>query len=166
MTVSPHFKRGQELPGIDSLQRTPFAVPSTDRNDSHQQRLTFLYKKVRSVLSGLFPLAYALVLTCLLLQAFRMMRLSSASVASAPRDRTGLKTIHPELLDENGLMTNENSGLFASRTRTALFSLKLERDYRLWFQQARHVASFPESRRVQGTMMLALCLTKDRPVAV
>jgi hypothetical protein len=107
MTVSPHFKRGQELPGIDSLQRTPFAVPSTDRNDSHQQRLTFLYKKVRSVLSGLFPLAYAIVLTCLLLQAFRMMRLSSASVASAPRDRTGLKTIHPELLDENGLMTNE-----------------------------------------------------------
>ena len=67
----------------------------------------FLYKTVRSVLSGFFPLAYAVVLTCLLLQAFRMMRLSSASVASAPRDRTGLKTIHPELLDENGLMTNE-----------------------------------------------------------
>ena len=82
-------------------------MPSADRNDSHQQRLTFLYKSVRSVLTGFFPLAYAVVLTCLLLQAFRMMRLSSASVASAPRDRTGLKTIHPELLDENGLMTNE-----------------------------------------------------------
>ena len=82
-------------------------MPSTDRNDSHQQRLAFLYKKVRSVLSGLFPLAYAIVLTCLLLQAFRMMRLSSALVASAPRDRTGLKTIHPELCDENGVMTNE-----------------------------------------------------------
>jgi hypothetical protein len=59
------------------------------------------------VLSGLFPLAYAAVLTCLLLQAFRMMRLSSASAVSAPSDRTGLKTIHPELLDENGVMTNE-----------------------------------------------------------
>jgi len=65
------------------------------------------YLAVRSVLSGLFPLAYAAVFMCLLLQAFRMMRLSSASTVSAPSDRTGLKTIHPELLDENGLMTNE-----------------------------------------------------------
>ncbi len=58
-------------------------------------------------ISGLFPLAYAAVLTFLLLQAFRMMRLSSASASISPSDRTGLKTIHPELLDENGLMTNE-----------------------------------------------------------
>ena len=65
------------------------------------------YSTQRLVLSGLFPLAYAAVLTCLLLQAFRMMRLSSASAVSAPSDRTGLKTIHPELLDENGVMTNE-----------------------------------------------------------
>lgn len=65
------------------------------------------YSIQRLVLSGLFPLAYAAVLTCLLLQAFRMMRLSSASAVSAPSDRTGLKTIHPELLDENGVMTNE-----------------------------------------------------------
>ena len=36
-----------------------------------------------------------------------MMRLSSASAVSAASDRTGLKTIHPELLDENGVMTNE-----------------------------------------------------------
>ena len=57
--------------------------------------------------SGLFPLAYAAVLTCLLLQAFRMMRLSSASSAKASSDRTGLKTVHPELLDENGVLTNE-----------------------------------------------------------
>ena len=55
----------------------------------------------------LFPLAYAAVLTCLLLQAFRMMRLSSTSAARATRDRTGLRTIHPELLDENGVMTTE-----------------------------------------------------------
>ena len=36
-----------------------------------------------------------------------MMRLFSASVSSSASDRTGLKTIHPELLDENGVMTNE-----------------------------------------------------------
>ena len=58
------------------------------------------------MLSGLFPLAYVAVATGLLLQAFRMMRLSS-SAAKAPSDRTGLKTVHPELLDENGVMTNE-----------------------------------------------------------
>ncbi|MEC8096800.1 MAG: DUF2973 domain-containing protein, partial [Cyanobacteriota bacterium] len=50
------------------------------------------------MLSGLFPLAYAAVATCLLLQAFRMMRLSTSAVKS-PSDRTGLKTVHPELLD-------------------------------------------------------------------
>ena len=55
----------------------------------------------------LFPLAYAAVLTCLLLQAFRMMRLSSASTARATSDRTGLRTIHPELMDENGVLTTE-----------------------------------------------------------
>ena len=59
------------------------------------------------MISGLFPLAYAAVLTCLLLQAFRMMRLTSASASSLSGDRTGLKTTHPELLDENGVMTNE-----------------------------------------------------------
>jgi hypothetical protein len=59
------------------------------------------------VIAGLFPLAYAAILTCLLLQAFRMMRPSSASKASASSDRTGLKTTHPELLDENGEVTNE-----------------------------------------------------------
>ena len=64
-------------------------------------------KLERSLISGLFPLAYAAVLTCLLLQAFRMMRLSSASAIRSQSDRTGLKTTHPELLDENGVMTNE-----------------------------------------------------------
>ena len=59
------------------------------------------------MVSGLFPLAYTAVLTFLLLQAFRMMRLSSASAISLQSDRTGLKTTHPELLDENGVMTNE-----------------------------------------------------------
>ena len=60
-----------------------------------------------TVIAGLFPLAYAAVLTCLLLQAFRMMRTSPGSQASASNDRTGLKTTHPELLDENGEVTSE-----------------------------------------------------------
>ena len=59
------------------------------------------------MLAALFPLAYAAVLTCLLLQAFRMMRPTSASKASASNDRTGLKTTHPELLDENGKVIHE-----------------------------------------------------------
>ena len=59
------------------------------------------------MIAGLFPLAYAAILTCLLLQAFRMMRPSLAFTASATSDRTGLKTTHPELLDENGEVTNE-----------------------------------------------------------
>ena len=59
------------------------------------------------MIAGLFPLAYAAILTCLLLQAFRMMRPSSAPKAGALSDRTGLKTTHPELLDENGEVTSE-----------------------------------------------------------
>ena len=60
-----------------------------------------------AVIAGLFPIAYAAVLMCLLLQAFRMMRPSSASKPGTSNDRTGLKTTHPELLDENGEVTNE-----------------------------------------------------------
>ena len=59
------------------------------------------------MIAGLFPLAYAAVLTFFLLQAFRMMRPSPASQSSASNDRTGLKTTHPELLDENGEVTSE-----------------------------------------------------------
>ena len=60
-----------------------------------------------AVIAGLFPIAYAAVLTCLFLQALRMMLPSSASKPSTSNDRTGLKTTHPELLDENGEVTNE-----------------------------------------------------------
>ena len=75
---------------------------------SHNVLLTFLYELSGDpMLSGLFPFAYAAVFICLLLQAFRMMRLSSATSTEAPSDRTGLKTVHPELLDENGVLTNE-----------------------------------------------------------
>ena len=77
---------------------------------SRWPRLTATVVNLSSCLVGwsvLFSLAYAAVLACLLLQAFRMMRLSSASTANAKSDRTGLKTVHPELLDENGLVTTE-----------------------------------------------------------
>ena len=52
-------------------------------------------------------MVYVAVFTYLLLQAFRMMRSSFDSEASASKDRTGLKTTHPELLDENGEITQE-----------------------------------------------------------
>ena len=61
------------------------------------------------MLSGLFPIVYAAALAYLLMQAFRMMSMAtSASAPAAQRnDRTGLQTVHPELLDENGNVTEE-----------------------------------------------------------
>ena len=62
--------------------------------------------------STLFPLVYVAVFFFLLVQAFRMMRLSavSSSPANTRRrtDRTGLLTTHPELLDSNGSITGED----------------------------------------------------------
>ena len=58
------------------------------------------------MLGILFLLTYALAFTCLLLQAFRMMK-ASASAPLAQSDRTGLQTVHPELLDQNGCVTSE-----------------------------------------------------------
>ena len=55
----------------------------------------------------LFPLAYVAVFICLLLQAFRMMRVSASPASSVSIDRTGLQTVHPELLDENGRLVSE-----------------------------------------------------------
>ena len=64
------------------------------------------------MLSALFPLVYVSVFVFLLVQAFRMMRLSSSSTAQANSrrrtDRTGLLTTHPELLDANGSITGED----------------------------------------------------------
>ncbi len=59
------------------------------------------------MLGLLFPLAYALVFIGLLLQAFRMMKVSGSSALAAQSDRTGLPTVHPELLDHNGRVTSE-----------------------------------------------------------
>tara|TARA_B100001939_G_scaffold175010_2_gene150677 strand:+ start:84 stop:323 length:240 start_codon:yes stop_codon:yes gene_type:complete len=59
------------------------------------------------VLGLLFPLVYAVVFIGLLLQAFRMMKMSGSSASPAQSDRTGLPTVHPELLDHNGRVTSE-----------------------------------------------------------
>ena len=58
-------------------------------------------------MSALFPIAYACVFICLLVQIFQSMRSSANSEMAARKDRTGLRTIHPELLDENGNVTEE-----------------------------------------------------------
>ena len=47
-------------------------------------------------------LAYTAFLAFVVTQAVRLMRMSLN-----PKDRTGLKTTHPELFDENGSVTKE-----------------------------------------------------------
>ena len=59
------------------------------------------------VLGALFPLVYAALFIGLLLQAFRMMNVSSNESTASKSDRTGLRTVHPELLDGNGNVTDE-----------------------------------------------------------
>ena len=71
------------------------------------ERLTFRNNSASSVMSVLFPVAYALIFLCLLIQIFQLMRSFAGSGLAAKKDRTGLRTIHPELLDENGNVTNE-----------------------------------------------------------
>ena len=62
----------------------------------------------------LFPFLYASIVLILLWQAFRMMsrgfaleKDSAAGARSAKGDRTGRLTIHPELLDQEGRITDE-----------------------------------------------------------
>ena len=60
------------------------------------------------MLSVLFPFVFAATFVFLLVQAFRMMSLSfntqsiNRASVSKRRDRTGLLTTHPELLDQHG----------------------------------------------------------------
>jgi hypothetical protein len=73
-----------------------------------------------TLLAQLFPLLYGLCFLLLLWQAFRVMsrgfRAASApldrgrqsTVSSAGEDRTGQLTIHPELLDAQGQLTQED----------------------------------------------------------
>ena len=68
------------------------------------------------MLGSLFPLIYGALFVALLWQAFRVMskgfRAASGPINSvpskAPNDRTGQVTVHPELLDSEGRITEED----------------------------------------------------------
>ncbi len=67
------------------------------------------------MISNLFPLLYAFVLVVLLWQAFRIMSKGMFAANSLhsldnerKSDRTGRFTIHPELLDKEGKITDED----------------------------------------------------------
>ena len=66
------------------------------------------------MLSSLFPLIYGLVFLALLWQAFRVMGRGFSAAGRPPgtpdtgNDRTGRVTIHPELLDGDGRLTEED----------------------------------------------------------
>tara|TARA_B100001175_G_C19301570_1_gene538501 strand:+ start:347 stop:598 length:252 start_codon:yes stop_codon:yes gene_type:complete len=65
------------------------------------------------MLNVLFPFVFACTFIFLLVQAFRMMSLGfnthfiNRSSLSNNRDRTGLLTTHPELLDQHGDFISE-----------------------------------------------------------
>ena len=65
------------------------------------------------MLSVLFPFIFGGTFVFLLVQAFRMMSLGfntqsiNRSTLSNRRDRTGLLTTHPELLDQHGDLISE-----------------------------------------------------------
>lgn len=74
---------------------------------------------MQPLLSQLFPLLYGACFLILLWQAFRVMGQGFAAVprpgdsqaigvADQPGDRTGRVTIHPELLDADGQLTEED----------------------------------------------------------
>ena len=56
--------------------------------------------------TAVLPLAYTVACAFVLLSAFRGIALAFKR-QSRTGDRTGLKTTHPELLDENGFITQE-----------------------------------------------------------
>jgi hypothetical protein len=80
---------------------------------------------MNALVSQLLPLIYLACLVALLWQAFKIMgqgfraiprpgdpdaagTLPNRSAAEAPTDRTGRLTIHPELLDADGQLTDED----------------------------------------------------------
>ena len=62
------------------------------------------------MISAIFPIVFTAVFALLLTNTFRMMRkpVSTSLINARSKDRTGLQTIHPELLDEKGNLTQEN----------------------------------------------------------
>ena len=71
---------------------------------------------MKALLSQIFPILYGACFLLLLWQAFRVMgkgfRAASGTPDSPPRpssgDRTGRLTIHPELLDAEGQLTQDD----------------------------------------------------------
>ena len=59
------------------------------------------------MLNSLFPLVYGAAFVLLLWQAFRVMG-QGFKAAHPERDRTGKVTVHPELLDQDGRLTEED----------------------------------------------------------
>ena len=58
-------------------------------------------------MTQLFPLLYLTCLGLLLWQAFRVMG-QGFKAAHPSKDRTGKVTVHPELLDQDGRLTEED----------------------------------------------------------
>ena len=58
------------------------------------------------MMTAVLPIAYTVACAFVLLSALRGMALAFKR-QSRTGDRTGLKTTHPELLDENGFITQE-----------------------------------------------------------
>ena len=58
------------------------------------------------MMTAVLPIAYTVACAFVLMSAFRGMALAFKR-QSRTGDRTGLKTTHPELLDENGFITQE-----------------------------------------------------------
>ena len=74
------------------------------------QWLVFLLIIFRpSMVSMIFTIGYAIALILLGISSYRMMRKTATAspIRVKTKDRTGLRTIHPELLDENGNITEE-----------------------------------------------------------
>ena len=62
------------------------------------------------MIASLFPLLYGVIFIGLLWQAFRVMGKGFRAASSPihePKDRTGRVTVHPELLDSEGRITEE-----------------------------------------------------------
>ncbi|WP_413440175.1 DUF2973 domain-containing protein [Synechococcus sp. MIT S1220] len=62
------------------------------------------------MLSSLFPLIYTAGIVLTVIKVIQWMASHGHGTSTAKNrdvDRTGLKTIHPELLDENGVVTEE-----------------------------------------------------------
>ena len=63
------------------------------------------------MIASLFPLLYGVIFIGLLWQAFRVMGKgfrAASSPINEPKDRTGRVTVHPELLDSEGRITEED----------------------------------------------------------